>query len=475
MDKDYKQVWDNCLRFFKDNIKASEYRTWFESIEPVKLNGKVLTIQVPSHFYYEYLEEVYIDLMSKALQAELGPGAGLEYIVVMENPMPHSQPRIAKMPSNNKKDIYNNPVMPNDDHTNIKNPFIIPGIQKLQIDPKLNNRNTFNRLVEGEFNRLARSAGYAIATNPGRTSFNPLFIYGGSGLGKTHLLHAICYELLKKDPNANIVYVTGETFTNEMIEAVRSSSMPSFRMKYRDADVLLIDDIQFIGGKESTQEEFFHTFDFLYQAHRQIVLTSDRPPKEIASLADRLRSRFESGLLADIQPPDLETRMVIITRKAEQLDLYISPEVCEYIASQLKTNIRQLEGVVKKMRAAYLLTGETPSLSSAQNAIRVVRNDMQPTPITIEKILEEVARTMNVSPEDIRSQKSTAPISRARQTAVYVIREITGLSTEAIGKEFGGRDHSTIVYSYNKAKKMMETDVSYKHVIEDITKNIRSR
>ncbi|MBR3290007.1 MAG: chromosomal replication initiator protein DnaA, partial [Clostridia bacterium] len=305
--------------------------------------------------------------------------------------------------------------------------------------------------------------------------YNPLFIYGGSGLGKTHLLHAICNELLKKDLNANIVYVTGETFTNEMIESLRSSAMPSFRMKYRDADVLLIDDIQFIAHKEGIQEEFFHTFDFLYQAHRQIVLTSDRLPKEIATLEDRLRSRFESGLLADIQPPDLETRMAIITRKAEQMDMYISPEVCEYIASQLKSNIRQLEGVVKKMRAAYLLTGENPSLSSAQSAIRVVRSDMQPTPITIEKIIEEVARTMNVSPEDIRSQKSTAPISRARQTAVYIIREITGLSTEAIGKEFGGRDHSTIVYSYNKAKKTMETDVSYRHMIEDVIKNIRSR
>ena len=433
-----EDVWSAVLTQLRqdETISGPAFDMWISCMEPQSIRGDEFVVMVRKTLQRDIIEQQYRKKIEPVIESVLG--FPLKLKILCYDPAEEEAPA---------EYLTSQPV---------------------------DEEYTFDNFIVGSSNKFAHAAAQAVASKPAY-QYNPLFIYGGSGLGKTHLLHAICNEMLKKSPNANIVYVTGETFTNELIESVRSSSMPSFRMKYRDADVLLIDDVQFIGGKESTQEEFFHTFDFLYQAHRQIVLTSDRPPKEISSLADRLRSRFESGLLADIQPPDLETRIVIITRKAEQLDLYISPEVCEYIASQLKTNIRQLEGVVNKMRASYLLTGETPSLSSAQNAIRVVRSDMQPTPITIEKIIEEVARTMNVSPEDIRSQKSTAPISRARQTAVYVIREITGLSTDAIGKEFGGRDHSTIVYSYNKAKKMMETDVSYKHMVEDITKNIRSR
>ena len=432
-----EDVWSAVLKELRqdDTISGPAFDMWISCMEPHSIREDEFVVSVRKALQRDIIEQQYRKKVQTAIETVLGFPLNLK--ILCHDPAEEEAPAA---------------------------PAARP----------VDEEYTFDNFIVGGSNKFAHAAAQAVASRPAY-QYNPLFIYGGSGLGKTHLLHAICYELIKRDPNVNILYVTGETFTNEMIEALRSSSMPSFRMKYRDADILLIDDIQFIGGKEGIQEEFFHTFDFLYQSHRQIVLTSDRPPKEIATLEDRLRSRFESGLLADIQPPDLETRMVIITRKAEQMDMYINPEVCEYIASQLKTNVRQLEGVVKKMRAAYLLTGETPSLSSAQSAIRVVRNDMQPTPITIEKIIEEVARTMNVSPEDIRSQKSTAPISRARQTAVYVIREITGLSTEAIGKEFGGRDHSTIVYSYNKAKKTMETDLSYKNMIEDVIKNIRSR
>jgi chromosomal replication initiator protein len=237
-------------------------------------------------------------------------------------------------------------------------------------------------------------------------------------------------------------------------------------------DVLLVDDIQFISGKISTQEEFFHTFESLHSGGKQIVLTSDRPPREIATLEDRLRSRFEMGLLADIQPPDLETRIAIIRRKAQAMDFALQDDVAEYIANQLRSNIRQLEGVVKRMRAQYLLGGEQPNLIAAQNAIRDIRNDNQPVPITVERIINEVARTMSVQPEDIRSSKHSAPISKARQVAAYVVRSITNLPMKSIGDEFGGRDHSTIVYAIQKVESQMAKDAAYKNMVNDIIKNI---
>ena len=305
--------------------------------------------------------------------------------------------------------------------------------------------------------------------------YNPLFIYGGSGLGKTHLLYAICNEIKKNTPDVKIIYTKGEYITNELIEAIQKGQTMEFRAKYRQVDVLLVDDIQFISGKVSTQEEFFHTFDALHQANKQIVLTSDRPPREIATLEDRLRTRFEMGLLADIQPPDLETRIAIIKRKAQLLDFNISDDICEYIANQLKSNVRQLEGAVKRMRAQCLLGGEQPTLLTAQNAIRDIRNDNQPVPITVEKIINEVARTMNVTPEDIRSTKRSSPISQARQVAAYVVRSITGLPMKSIGEEFGTRDHSTIVYAVQKVEARMQKEPSFKGMVNDIIKNISEK
>ena len=326
----------------------------------------------------------------------------------------------------------------------------------------------------GSSNKFAHAASQAVASKPAGY-YNPLFIYGGSGLGKTHLLYAICNEIRRNTPDVKIFYTKGENMANELIEAMQNHLTPEFRAKYRQVDVLLVDDIQFIAGKVATQEEFFHTFDALHQANKQIVLTSDRPPREIATLEDRLRTRFEMGLLADIQPPDLETRIAIIKRKAQLLDFTVSDEICEYIANQLKSNVRQLEGAVKSMRAQCLLNGDQPSLATAQSAIRDIRNDSQPVPITVERIVNEVARTMNVTPEDIRSNKRSAPISQARQVAAYVVRNITGLPMKAIGEEFGTRDHSTIVYALQKVESRMTREPSFKGMVNDIIKNISER
>lgn len=333
---------------------------------------------------------------------------------------------------------------------------------------------TFNNFIVGSSNKFAHAAALAVATNPSN-SYNPLFIYGASGLGKTHLLIAIKEEIKSRSGNSLVIYKRGEEFTNELISAISTESTNQFRESYRHCDVLLVDDIQFISGKERTQEEFFHTFNSLYQSGKQIVLTSDRPPKEIKTLEDRLRTRFEWGLLADIQPPDFETRMAIIRRKAELLNFEIPDEVAEYIANRLKNNIRQLEGAVKKLKAYRHLAGAAPSVLVAQNAIRDILNDNQPIPITVERIITEVSRTFGVNPADLRTAKRAAQISTARQVAIYIVREITQMSMSVIGMEFGGRDHSTIVYAIQQVERQMEKDPRYKETVEDIVKNIRDK
>ena len=331
---------------------------------------------------------------------------------------------------------------------------------------------TFENFIKGPSNQFAYAAAQAVAANPSG-AYNPLFIYGPSGLGKTHLLNAIEIEIKKNHPDFNIVYVDCEKFTNEIITAVRNNTTEQFRQKYREADVLLIDDIQFIAGKEATQEEFFHTFNTLHNAGKQIVLACDRPAKEIKSLEERLRTRFEWGLTADIQPPDFETRVAIVKRKAELLNLDLPDDVAEYIANHLKQNIRQLEGAVKKLNAYYMLEGIAPCIGVTMTAIKDTLNDTQPIPVTIEKIINEVARTYNVLPSDIRGKKRNANVSTARQMAMYIIREIAGMSMEAIGSEFQ-RDHSTVVYSLKTMEENINRDRHIKETVDDIIKNVRT-
>ncbi len=335
---------------------------------------------------------------------------------------------------------------------------------------------TFENFIVGASNRFAHAAAVSVASNPA-VHYNPLFIYGSSGLGKTHLLYAICAAVREKNPQSRVLYTKCEEMTNDFIRALSlgQDAVNDFRETYRQADILLVDDIQFLAGKIQTQEEFFHTFDYLHNAGRQIIITSDRPPREIATLSDRLRSRFEQGLHADIQAPDLETRIAIIKRKAFLLHMHISDDVCEYIASQLKTNVRQLEGVVKTMHAQYLIGGNSPTLAIAQNAIRDIRSNNQPTPVTIDRIISEVSRTFNVSPADIRSKSRTSQIARARQVAIFVVRSITGLKQEEIGQEFGGFDHTTVLYSLRKVDSMMQSDPSFKNTVNDIIKNLSEK
>ena len=439
-----KEVWSGILDYLHnlDDISEVAYNVWITCIEPRTIEDGEVVVFVHTNFQKKIVSEHYADKLKDAYENVLGIPLGLK-IVSGED----LEKTTAAAPPPASGNLF---------------------------DGSTDQDYSFENFVVGSSNKFAHAASQAVASKPAGY-YNPLFIYGGSGLGKTHLLYAICNEIRKNSPAANILFTKGEYMANELIEAIQKGQTMEFRAKYRQVDVLLIDDIQFISGKVSTQEEFFHTFDALHQANKQIVLTSDRPPREIATLEERLRTRFEMGLLADIQPPDLETRIAIIRRKAQLLDIPITDDIAEYIAGQLKSNVRQLEGAVKCMRAQYLLAGEQPTLVTAQNAIRDIRNDSQPVPITVERIINEVARTMTVTPEDIRSTKRSAPISQARQVAAYVVRSITGLPMKAIGEEFGTRDHSTIVYAIQKVESRMAKDSSFKGMVGDIIKNISEK
>ena len=435
----FSQAWNSICDYCRNegNITEIAYKSWIEPIRPLDINfaSGVVVLYVPSKFHKDILvrSQTYINLLNDAFQAVLGSVFTIEYVTDDEIPK--------KEMDNLLKDEY---------------------------------EFTFDTFIVGSSNKFAHAAAQAVAEEPA-IRYNPLFIYGNSGLGKTHLLYAISAAVQEKDPDAKIVYIKGDVFTNELIEAIRQATTPLFRQKYRNADVLLVDDVQFIGGKEQTQEEFFHTFNTLYEAKKQIVVTSDRPPKEIATLEERLQTRFEWGLMADIQPPDFETRIAIIRRKAELLHLELPDEVAEHIAKKLKNNIRQLEGAVKKMDAQQRLTGVAPSIQSAQTAINDIINNDQPAPVTIEKIIDEVARTYGTTAEDIRSAKRQANISNARQIAIYVVREITQQPLEYIGREFGNRNHSTVVYNIQQVEKLLQKDQNVKNTVEDIIKNIRNR
>lgn len=436
----FNDVLNAAKEYCKERLVDATYNLYIDGLEAVSFEGSgKVVLAVRNDFICTIVRDRYTPLLQEALAAALGFDVEVELVVPAAAPA-------APLPTNK-------------------------AAQLSEADGRYDF--TFENFIKGPSNQFAYAAAQAVASNPSG-AYNPLFIYGQSGLGKTHLLNAIQVEIKRNHPDFNIVYVDCEKFTNEIITAIRESRTEQFRQKYRAADVLLVDDIQFIAGKESTQEEFFHTFNTLHGAGKQIVLASDRPAKEIKSLEERLRTRFEWGLTADIQPPDFETRVAIIRRKAELFHLDIPDEVAEFIANHLKNNIRQLEGAVKKLNAYYLLEGIQPVIGVAQNAIKDILNETQPVPVTIEKIVSEVSRTYNVSPADIRGMRRTANISGARQTAIYVVREITGMSMEDIGKEFGGRDHSTIVYSLKAMEHNLENDRHLKETVEDIIKNVRT-
>ena len=450
-----KENWEKILLILKEEHEVSDvsYRTWLQPLTPYEFKGNIVTIIVPEQTFLAYVKKKYGLLLQVTISEFLDQDCNVDFKVKDQI----EEEKQAQAPSLIQKNKA------------VVSPDVI---QSANLNPKY----TFDTFVVGSNNNLAHAAALAVAESPGEI-YNPLFIYGGVGLGKTHLMHAIAHFILKNNPRAKILYVSSETFTNELIDAIRNKNnitTTEFREKYRNNDVLLIDDIQFIIGKESTQEEFFHTFNTLYESKKQIIISSDKPPKEIETLEERLRSRFEWGLTVDIQSPDYETRMAIITRKAESLGMKMPEDVAAFIAGKVKDNVRQLEGVVKRLDAHARLNGSSITMMLAENAIQDIMTDQTPLPVTVDRIIDEVARTYSVTAEDIRGKSRSNQISAARQVAMYVVREITGMTQLEIGQEFGGRDHTSVIYALSQVTKILESDPRKKEVIEDIIKNIRN-
>ncbi len=431
----YSELYQRVMEDIRGTVSNTVYNVWFHNLEYVSFTGNTVTLKTDAEFRAQILTDRFMGVLSKSFNNILGFDVDINIISEEE----------------------------------------MNAAKKAEKDYLLNGSEyTFENFVVGPSNKFAHAAALAVAANPGK-AYNPLFIHGNSGLGKTHLLSAICNEIKHSNPDAYIIYIRSEDFTNELIDYIQNKKdTAAFHNKYRNADVLLIDDIQFIAGKEATQLEFFHTFDVLTKANSQIVLTSDRPPREIALLEDRLRNRFESGLIADVQTPDLETRMAIIKRKAQTINIDLPDEVVLFVAEKIKKNVRQLEGAVKSIQAQVNLHGAPANLATAQIAIKDIFSESTPTPVTVENIIQEVGRTFGVSPENIRSNKRDALTTRARQFAMYLVSEMTGLSTTSIGIEFGGRHHTSVMYSLDEAKKKLASDTSLRATVSDIRKNVEN-
>ncbi len=439
-------LWRATLEKIEEKISKPSFDTWLKDTKAETLEGNTLTISAPNEFARDWLEEQYSQLIQKVLLEVTGSKLNLKLIVldtVIEEdikPKPKPKPTI------------------NETHDG-----------KTMLNPKY----TFDTFVIGSGNRFAHAASLAVAEAPAK-AYNPLFIYGGVGLGKTHLMHAIGHYVLEHNKNAKVVYLSSEKFTNEFIDAIMENKTTNFRNKYRSVDVLLIDDIQFIAGKESTQEEFFHTFNALHEENKQIIISSDRPPKEIPTLEDRLRSRFEWGLITDITPPDLETRIAILTKKAKAEGLDIPNEVMLYIANQIDTNIRELEGALIRVVAYSSLVNQDIDASLAADALKDIIPNSKPRVITIPAIMEVVGEKYQIKKDDFLAKKRTKSIAFPRQIAMYLSRELTDFSLPKIGEEFGGRDHTTVIHAHEKIAGMIESDSLFAREIDEIKQQLQS-
>lgn len=475
MEKSFTKVWENCLSVIKDNVSSQSFKTWFEPIKPIKLSNSILTLQVPSQFFYEWLEEHYITLLKKTIKKELGSEGRLEYSIIMENSYNNSsKPYTVKIPTNSKKELKNPSVsMPIDLNNNsIRNPFIIPGLKKVNVESQLNSNYSFENFIEGDCNRLARSAGYAVAGKPGGTSFNPLLIYGGVGLGKTHLSHAIGIQIKNNFPNKTVLYVSSEKFTQQYIDSVRNNNQNDFIHFYQMIDVLIIDDVQYFAGKEKTQDVFFHIFNHLHQSGKQIILTADKPPVEMQGFEQRLLSRFKWGLAADLQNPGLETRIAILEKKVYSDGLEtVSKDVIEYLAYSISTNVRELEGALISLLAQASMNKKAITIELARQMIdKFVKNTARE--VSIDYIQKVVCDYFELPLELLKSKTRKREVVQARQIAMYFAKCMTKSSLATIGLHCGGKDHATVLHACRTVNNLMDTDKRFKTYIDDLNKKI---
>ncbi len=435
-------IWRECLKTIKDNVTLMTYSTWFTPIKPIEVENSTLKVQIPSKFFWEYIDEHYNTLITKAIQEVLGSEAKLAYVIVEDND--EAEPGVEPVKH----------VKPKQDFESFLNP-----------------RYNFDNFIKGEGNQLARAAASAIGDNPGGTSFNPFFVYGGVGLGKTHLIQAVGNKILNNYPEKKVIYLSADIFTVEFVESIQSNTVNEFSNFYRNMDVLIIDDIQFLIGKEKTQDHFFHIFNQLHQLHKQIILSSDKPPKDLKGLDERLISRFQWGLTADIQPPDLETRIAILKRKEIDYGMSVSNEILEYIANNITSNIRELEGCLIKLLANASLNSKDINIELAKKTVKEIATDRQVN-VTIESITKIVCDYYKIDENKIRDKTRKKEVVLARQIAMYLSKELTKSSLKTIGLHFGGRDHSTVIHACSAIESGKEKDAQLKYTVETLKNNI---
>lgn len=509
MERSAEEVWEVCLDRIREQVNRQSFKTWFEPLSAQSIeeeeNLRKLTIQLPSRFYYEWLEEHYYSLLRKTVTQVLGEDGRLFYDIVAEpdetgsseNPSASSMtPAEARSMTSSPPAASPQTPAPNassagassadasspeaspdagsSEEDTVRNPFAIPGIQKATIDSQLNSNYTFDRFIEGDCNRLARSAAWAIAQEPGGTSFNPFLVYGGVGLGKTHLIQSIGNQAKETETADTVLYVSSERFTTEFVQSIQRNRISEFSMFYRQIDLLIVDDVQFFSGKEKTQEEFFHIFNALHQSGKQIVLSADRPPREIDGIEERLLSRFQWGLSADVQPPGLETRIAILQRKAEDDNIDLDQGVIEFIAHNIKSNIRELEGALIRLMAHASLHQRDLDLDLAKEVLRDLMQDVQVN-LSIEEIQRIVCEYLDINEDLIRAKTRKREVVRARQIAMYFCKEVTQHSLKTIGLHFGGRDHSTVIHAVKTVEDQIETDTQFRDTVDQIGRKIELR
>ncbi len=476
MEINAKSVWSNCLSIIKDNIDHQSFKTWFDPIKALKIDDNVLTIQVPSQFFYEWLEEHYINLLRKTIKKELGLNGRLEYSIVMDNAVNKQDQYSIIIPTSNRSAKNNQdvsmPINLSSSSKTIPDPFIIPGIQKVKVNSQLVERYSFENFIEGDCNRLARSAGLAIGKNPGKTAFNPLFIYSKVGLGKSHLAHAIGLEVKNNFPEKTILYVTADQFMAQYIESVRNNNQTDFTNFYQLIDVLIIDDIQFLAGKDKTQDVFFHIFNQLHQRSKQLVITSDKPPVDIEGMEPRLLSRFKWGLTADLQLPDLETRIAILQKRLYNDGITMPENVIEYLAYSIISNIRELEGAMISVLAQASLNKKEINLDLVRQIVdNFVRNTNKE--ISIDYIQKIVSEYFGLSIDQMNSKTRKRNIVQARQLAMFFAKTHTKTSLTSIGLHCGNKDHATVLHACKTVQNLIETDKEFKSYADDLEKKIK--
>tara|TARA_B100001057_G_scaffold373972_1_gene378505 strand:- start:27098 stop:28525 length:1428 start_codon:yes stop_codon:yes gene_type:complete len=473
MSKSPSAVWNKCLSFIEDNIQPQAFKTWFEPIIPVKLSDDVLSIQVPSKFFYEWLEEHYVKILKISLTKELGPKARLVYIIKMENTFGNKTPFTESIPSSSSLNIKSQSIESpfSSFASELKNPFVIPGIRNLQIESQLNPNYTFESFLEGDSNRLARSAGIAVSNKPGGTSFNPLLIYGGVGLGKTHLAHAIGVDVKQKYPDRTVLYISAEKFTQQYVDSVKKNTRNDFIHFYQVIDVLIVDDVQFLSGKSGTQDVFFHIFNHLHQNGKQVILTSDKAPIDMQDIEQRLLSRFKWGLSAELQNPNFETRVSILKNKLYRDGVEIDDEVIEYVAKNINSNVRELEGAIISLIAQSSFNRAEISVELAKEVInKFVKNNRRE--VSIDYIQKIVSDYFQMDIQTLQSKTRKRHIVQARQIAMYFAKKYTKASLASIGSQIGRRDHATVLHACKTVDNLSFTDKQFRKYVDDLNQKL---